>query len=93
MKMQFPGIDIDEESREFLQEIVGEMVAHFHIHSEEAIAKIIKVWSGRKFRWFEGDPPAGDYSYLIFHETALHWAHVIYLGRWDWWRPAARRKK
>ena len=65
------------EVRDFLEEIVDEMVRLYRLSREEAIGRMNREWGHRDFRKKDD---------LIFHQTPEYWAHDIYYGPDARWR-------
>lgn len=74
MKLTMSGTP---EIMEYIDEIVGEMVAAFGITRDEAIGRVNRQWGGSTF----------DEKSLILHQMPDDWAGDIYYGRDSyWWR-------
>lgn len=70
-------IPVSDKAREFLEEIVAEMLFLFPITRNEAVGRINETW-----RHLDN---IGDDD-LMFHETAGYWAKTIYYGKESkWW--------
>lgn len=67
----------DEQSREFCEGILQEMVRRFGVSETEALGRINRAWSGLEI--------VGDDD-LIYHEDEEYWAQNIYYGKdSEWW--------
>lgn len=74
----------DQEAFEFCMEIANVMVRDFAITTDEAIARMNRLWRGLSF---------GGPEELLFHELPETWAYDIYFGKGSaWWtKPEAQR--
>ncbi len=69
--------DVNSESEAFCLKIVSEMIKHFAITQEEAIARINQQWLNISF--LEADD-------IRYHEDETFWAFDIYYGADSkWW--------
>lgn len=67
----------DEESAEYCEAVIQEMVRLFDISEEEALGRMNRAWRGIEF--------VGDDD-LIYHEDEEYWAKNIYYGKDSaWW--------
>jgi hypothetical protein len=70
-------IQASKAAREFIEQIVAEMLSLFPITRDEAVGRINDHWGHLEY--------IGDRD-LIFHETAEYWAKTIYYGKDShWW--------
>jgi hypothetical protein len=71
------AIRASDKARDFLEEIVTEMLILFPITRDEAVGRINEAW---RHLGYVGDDD------LIFHETKRYWAMTIYYGKESkWW--------
>ncbi len=66
----------DEQSRDYCELILQEMVQLFGISEEEALVRMNRTWRGLEF--------LGDND-LIYHEDEEYWANNIYYGKDSMW--------
>jgi hypothetical protein len=66
-----------DKARDFIEEIVTNMLVLFPITRDEAVGRVNETWQHIEY--------IGDDD-VIFHETAVYWAKTIYYGRDShWW--------
>lgn len=68
---------MSDKARDYIEEIIHEMLIRFPITRDEAVGRVNRQWGGLDY--------IGD-SDLIFHETPDDWARTIYYGKDSrWW--------
>jgi hypothetical protein len=73
-----PGIRATAEAREYLNDIVSEMVTLFSISRDEATGRVAEFWAGQVFL-------SDEALIALFHMPAEHWAKRIYYDCTRWW--------
>jgi hypothetical protein len=69
---------MSEKARDYVEEIIHELLIRFPITRDEAVGRVNHQWEGLDY--------IGDAD-LIFHETPDDWARTIYYGKDSrWWQ-------